>query len=113
MEKENTGFFFRYAKSNGEYAEYEFDLAEYIKSGMVNLIVPWTDMPDLFEIVDHWTREGQFVDLFESKVLKDAFLMTLKYIMADTGFPEELEEKVRNWYFNNPQYEVLTENEPY
>jgi hypothetical protein len=112
MKNENRdGTIFLYVQSNGEYACYGFELEEYMNGGKVKLLYAFTDMPDLFEIVDNFTREGGVVDVFENKILKDAFLMTLNYIMADTGFPEKIDKMVNDWYFSdNPKYKVLPDD---
>jgi hypothetical protein len=103
------GIFFQWIDGCNEYAADAFNYDIYEKSGDVFVLFTHTDIPSLENIVYNLTMHDKLdVDLFETVVLKDAFLMALRYLICKGSIDNKTLEHVNEWYFSDmPKFKVL------
>ena len=103
------GVFFQWIDGCNEYAADAFNYDIYEKAGNVVILFTHTDIPSLENIVYNLVMHYKLdVDLFETVVLKDSFLMTLRYLIYKGSIDGEALEHVNEWYFSDiPKFKVL------
>jgi hypothetical protein len=103
------GVFFQWIDGCNEYAADAFNYDIYEKTGNVVILFTHTDIPSLENIVYNLVMHYKLdVDLFETVVLKDAFLMTLRYLIYKGSIDGEALEHANEWYFSDmPKFKVL------
>lgn len=96
------GVFFQWIDGCNEYAADAFNYDIYEKAGNVVILFTHTDIPSLENIVYNLVMHYKLdVDLFETVVLKDSFLMTLRYLICKGSIDGEALEHVNEWYFSD------------
>ena len=105
------GIFFQWIDGCNEYAADAFNYDEFTKTNDIyaSILFTYTDVPSLenivFNLVTHYKLD---VDLFENCVIKDAFLMTLRLLLAEGQIDENIAKHAKEWYLSdNPGFKVL------
>lgn len=91
----------------GEYSVSEIDFDAYDpESDGLNEVFVYTD-GDLENTVWNSTNDRQFIDLFESVPVKEAFLLELRRQMDAGEIMADVVDEAKRWYFSeNPSYDV-------
>jgi len=113
MENSNSefkqGIFFCWIDNCNEYSAEAFNYDDFKITGILDTLFSHTDIPNLedmvLNLVTHYHLD---VDVFESIVLKDAFLSTLKLLICEGKISGADATHAKEWYLSDePKFKVL------
>ena len=105
--------FFQWIFETKEYSADAFNYDIFEETKEIDTMFTYTDVSNLENIVhDLTTYSCLDVDMFETVVLKDAFLATLKVLILEGKIPEDKIQHLKDWYFSEtPKYKILENDE--